>query len=113
MNLDDLLDLVEVQHAPVRPGISARVCGSCVGRPPYPCLVATLARLVRRRTAALAVELERQWEEAHFDHCGRWPHSEGQPCHWPRPDVLNSRVALAAIGTGREEVGDEPRTDGR
>jgi hypothetical protein len=33
-------------------------------------------------------ELATQWDENHFEHCGRLPHKDGQPCHWPQPDVL-------------------------
>lgn len=42
------------------------------------------------READLAVELWRQWEYNHSEHCGGvLPHSEDEECYWPLPDALN------------------------
>ena len=42
---------------------------------------------LRSENAALREALEKQWEEAHFDHCGRL-HGADKQCLWPRPKVL-------------------------
>lgn len=45
-----------------------------------------LAR-VRTENQALRAELRHQWEDNHFEHCGKpWPH-QGR-CYWPLPEVL-------------------------
>lgn len=42
---------------------------------------------LRAENEALRAALEEQWEEAHFDHCGRL-HGPEKTCMWPRPEVL-------------------------
>lgn len=37
---------------------------------------------------ALREELLKQWEYNHSEHCGLWPHAEGEECLWPFPEVL-------------------------
>jgi hypothetical protein len=44
---------------------------------------------LERENAALREELENQWEENHFEHCGRtWPHASAVDCMWPYPEIL-------------------------
>jgi hypothetical protein len=44
--------------------------------------------LLARYREALAA-LAEQWEAAHYDHCGHWPHGPGrEQCHWPPPAAL-------------------------
>ncbi len=45
-------------------------------------------RELEHENVELRAALLEQWEEAHFDHCGRLPHAEGQHCMWPPPVVL-------------------------
>ena len=45
---------------------------------------------LRREIAILRYELVSQWEENHFEHCGRLPHQEGKACMWPYPLVLQT-----------------------
>jgi hypothetical protein len=45
---------------------------------------------LRLENNALREALEEQWEEAHFDHCGRL-HGPDKPCMWPRPELLKPR----------------------
>jgi hypothetical protein len=56
----------------------------------------TSRSLRRRRGDAIALAILRfrarpreQWEENHFEHCGRgWPHASRDLCRWPPPRPL-------------------------
>lgn len=42
--------------------------------------------------ASLRKALLEQWQEAHYDHCGSWPHDPGHLCRWPKPPILEALV---------------------
>jgi hypothetical protein len=44
----------------------------------------------------LRADLEAQWEENHFEHCGR-PHGPEKACMWPRPESLPARQASETV----------------
>ena len=55
---------------------------------------------------ALRAELEAQWRENHFEHCGRtWPHAGGERCMWPPPELLNRPPEAARPVPTEDEPG--------
>lgn len=57
-----------------------------------------VALLVELRNA-----LEDEWESAHSEYCGGWPHPDVDPCMHPRPGVLDAVSGFLA--SEHEEVG--------
>jgi hypothetical protein len=51
--------------------------------------------------AELRAELANQWEENHFEHCGRRLHDFGEGCSWPKPSALAIRETGREMVTGR------------
>jgi hypothetical protein len=68
------------------------------------------ARL-ERENHELREALYEQWEAAHFDHCGRWPHSpqHGPRCNWPPPPILGLMVGSQPPERATVSESDRPR----
>ena len=63
-------------------------------------------RALSSENVALRAELEAQWRENHFEHCGRtWPHAGGERCMWPPPELLNRPPEAARPVPTEDEPG--------